>query len=93
MLIANRELVVKFQKKHPLSRKPLDMWIFRTEKADWKTLVEVKETFPATDYVDGEYIFNVHGNDYRLYAEIIFTAKTVLITDVLTHAEYDKKRN
>jgi mRNA-degrading endonuclease HigB of HigAB toxin-antitoxin module len=35
-------------------------------------------------------VFNIGGNDFRLITEIFYGDQTVLIRDVLRHAEYDK---
>ncbi len=91
MLVVNREIIVKFCSRHPLSRKPLEQWLYKAEMADWDKFIDVRATFNSADYVNGEYIFNIHGNSYRLYAEIIFEAKTLIVLEILTHAGYDKK--
>lgn len=93
MLIVNLELVTEFQKKHPLSRKPLDRWVNESQMAQWTNLVDVKRSFNTTDYANGQYIFNIPGYSYRLYAEVIFTAHIVVVTKIMTHAEYEKNPN
>lgn len=67
-----------------------DTWYRTAKKAEWQTLVEVREQFPSADLVGRFMVFNIKGNAYRLITEIYFKSQTVLIRDVLTHAQYDK---
>ena len=60
--------------------------------ADWKNLVDLQATFRSADFVGDEIVFNISGNRYRLKAMVDYKAETVLVTDVQTHAEYDKRR-
>ena len=63
-------------------------WHTKTEKAVWKTLADIKNTF---GYVGNDrYVFNIKGNDYRLVAMIFLQAGQVYIRWIGTHAEYDK---
>jgi len=39
----------------------------------------------------GETIFNVKGNSYRLFALVNYEVQTIIITRVMTHAEYSKR--
>ena len=92
MHIRNGKALTKFQAKHPLSRKPIERWINVTSKGTWTTLVDVKKIFPAVDYVNGKYIFNIGGNNYRLVTYLEFTCQTVTILSAFTHDEYSKLR-
>src|ERR1700721_1403329 len=81
-------------------RKVLERWLQVAEAADWKNLKDVRRSFPAADGVvvsRGNLevvatVFNVKGNQYRLITIINYSAATVLVCDVLTHAEYSKQR-
>ncbi len=44
------------------------------------------------DFVKGQTVFDVSGNKIRAITKIAFGAKVVLVTHVLTHAEYDKDK-
>ena len=92
MRLRGKKAITKFQKKHNTSRKRLDDWIRVVEKSDWKNLVEIQTTYKDAEFVrkKDRYVFNLGGNEFRVITQIVFTAKTVLVTDVLTHAEYDK---
>ena len=69
---------------------PLDLWYRVAKKANWKTLNEVRETFPSADAVGKYTVFNVKGNAYRLIVEINYRSQRLFIRHVLTHAEYDR---
>jgi len=40
--------------------------------------------------IENRYCFNIAGNKYRIITRITWSV-TVFISEVLTHAEYDKK--
>jgi len=92
MLIVNLEAIAAFSKLHADSRGPLQRWVRITQDAKWNSLAEIRKSFNSADYKSNQYIFNIKGDDYRLRSSIIFTAQTVMVIDVLTHAEYSKLR-
>lgn len=60
--------------------------------AAWKNSEETKRTFNSVDYDDAKTIFNIGGNNVRLIALVDFKKQLVQITDVMTHADYDKEK-
>ena len=73
------------------SKVALERWYDITEKAIWHNLAEIKEDFPATDYVGNQhYVFNIKGNHYRLIVVVKFTIGRVFIRFVGTYTDYDK---
>lgn len=71
------------------SRVALERWYGIAENAEWHTLADIREDFPATDYVGNQhYVFNIRGNNYRLVVVIKFVY--VFVRFVGTHAEYNK---
>lgn len=73
------------------SRTSLQRWYDTATKAEWHTLGDIRQDFPATDYVGNQrYVFNIRGNKYRLVVVIQFTHGRIYIRFVGTHAEYDK---
>lgn len=76
---------------HDDARVALERWYHITEQAQWKILSDIKQDFPATDYVGNQhYVFNIRGNRYRLVVVIKFTIGYMFIRFVGTHQEYDK---
>lgn len=73
------------------SRVALERWYDIAQQAEWHTLSDIREDFPATDYVGNQhYVFNIRGNHYRLVVVIKFTIGRAYIRFVGTHSEYDK---
>ena len=73
------------------SKIALERWYDITEKAEWHNFAEIKEDFPATDFVGNQhYVFNIKGNHYRLIVVVKFTIGRVFIRFIGTHVEYDK---
>ncbi len=58
--------------------------------AEWRSLEDIRETYPATDMVGALAIFNIKGNHYRLIVRVSFQYRRVYIKEFLTHAEYSK---
>lgn len=73
---------------------PLDAWYRTAKSAKWRKLEDVRRTYAHADGVQAAEriytVFNIAGNKYRLIAEIYYEDQTILLRDVLTHAEYDK---
>jgi mRNA interferase HigB len=82
---------VEAAKKHPDAQGPLDAWYKVAEKATWKNLAELHQTYPNADYVAPNVVFNIKGNSYRLIAKIEFQWQMIFIKHVLTHDGYDKE--
>lgn len=92
MQINNIHLISDFKKDHANSRKALDFWTALVSTATWSTTVDVKNTFATADLISGNnWIFNIGGNNFRLYAAVVFANGTVTIIEVMTHAEYSKR--
>lgn len=73
------------------SKIALERWYSITESAEWHNLADIREDFPATDYVGNQhYVFNIRGNNYRLVVVIKFVMGYVFVRFVGTHAEYNK---
>jgi mRNA interferase HigB len=62
------------------------------KKAQWRSLAEVRQTYPHADLVGRYTVFNIKGNHYRLIAEINYRFQQILIRAILTHADYDRDK-
>lgn len=92
MKVIGKDKITKYSKKHSRARKPLDMWLVKTEAAKWKKSADIKATFGTVDNpIKDEYVFDIGGNNYRLIALITIKKKTVIIRTIMTHDEYTKK--
>ena len=73
--------MVAFYTKHAEVRTALEEWYVKTEKADWKTFEDIKQTFNSVDAVGNDrFVFNIKGNTFRLVGLILFKHKIVYIS-------------
>ncbi len=91
MRILNMAVIQKFSQQYPDAKIALNTWKKITEKARWKHLSEIKQTYNrSVDYVEGYTVFNIKGNHYRLITKINYQLKIVKIESILTHKEYNR---
>jgi mRNA interferase HigB len=91
--VVGEDSLKDYAKKYQNARTALSRWLKLTREASWKTLPDVKATFPATDYIpQNQYCFDIGGNNYRLITVISFQLSTVTILEFVTHAQYSKKK-
>ena len=83
-----------FWERFPDAEVPLRKWYRVALAAEWRSLAEVRTSYPQADAVgSGEStvtVFNIGGNKYRLIARIKYTHQLVNVRHVLTHREYDR---
>ena len=85
----------EFWNRHPEAEEPLRQWYKTAAEAAWKSLKDVRQTYPHADGAGikrGETltVFNIGGNKYRLVARIRYDYQLVNVRHVLTHDEYDE---
>jgi len=90
MRVISRRRLQDFSGKYPQAKKNLDAWYHVVKHATWASLTEVRQVYPAADFVKGLTVFDISGNHYRLITHILYKRQIVYIRDVLTHAEYTK---
>jgi mRNA interferase HigB len=91
MKIISKKNIQAFCEKHPDSKKQLEQWFHITSKSKWKTINEIKETFPYISILSNyRVVFNIKGNDYRVIVLIKYTLSAVYICWVGNHSDYDK---
>jgi len=91
MVVISKRVLKQFIEKYPKSAESMLRWYFLCKESDWSCFADIKETFPATDAVGNDlYVFDIGGNKYRIIARILFSARTVFLRFIGTHAEYDK---
>lgn len=89
-VIAKRTLR-EFWIKHADCEQQLKAWYREAEKAEWKTINELKTEYPnASILKENRIVFNIKGNDYRLIVKFNFDFQIGWIRFIGTHAEYDK---
>lgn len=78
-------------RKHGDLARRLPTWLKIAQEAAWTSLDDVRKSWRDTDAVAGHTVFNIKGNRYRLIARVNYSSQTVIIEQILTHAEYDKE--
>jgi len=89
--VLGTEVLDKASRVHRDLRSPIATWITIARGAKWKSLNEVRLTWRNTDRVKELTIFNVKGNKYRLVATVNYESQTIIVKDLITHAEYSKR--
>ncbi len=74
----------------PTLEAPLAEWYKIAKNAGWKSIVDVRKTYPHADFVDPYTVFNIKGDKYRLIVKIEYRWQMIFVKHVLSHAEYDK---
>lgn len=69
----------------------IERWYDIVSDAEWSNFSDMRIDFPSADYVGNQhYVFNIHGNKYRLVVVVKFTIGYVYIRFVGTHSQYDR---
>lgn len=91
MRIFTEKALKEFIELHPNSRGALQEWAKVVKKSQWTCYADIKATFNSVDAVGNQrYVFNIHGNDYRVVLVVKFIMGAVYIRFVGTHSEYDR---
>ena len=80
-----------FWESHPSAEAPLRAWYQVATRATWRSLEDLRQTYPSADLVERLTVFNIGGHDFRLIARVEYQRQEIYIRHVLTHAEYDKE--
>lgn len=91
-IVSHRKLKEFYETSGNESAKvPLERWYEIVEKAQWSSFGEMRNDFPSSDSVGNQhYVFNIHGNKFRLVVVVKFIMGYVFVRWVGTHKEYDK---
>lgn len=84
-------------REHPKAASYLEAWRKVVRAATWRSLADVRRTYPSADAVrvrSGRQVlvFNVCGNAFRLVVAAHFNRQLVYTLRWMTHAEYSKDR-
>jgi len=88
--LIGQDIIDRFRRKYPHSRKSLNAWISIVRETNFAHHEDLKKTFNAVDYVAPHTIFDISGNKYRLVARVDYGLRTVLVKSVMTHSEYER---
>jgi mRNA interferase HigB len=95
--IIKEAFLVAAGREHPPAVRHLEVWRKIVKTAMWRSLVDVRQTYPDTDGVrvrSGRrvLVFNIRRNDYRLVVAAHFNRQIIYTLRFMTHAEYSKER-
>ena len=76
---------------HASAKTPLRAWYQVASRATWRSLDDVRRTYPSADLVERLTVFNIGGNAFRLITGVEYERQEIYIRYVLTHAEYDRE--
>jgi mRNA interferase HigB len=81
---------------YPKAAAYLDTWRKVVKAAVWRSLADVRRSYPSSDAVRVQsgrtvLVFNVCGNTYRLIVAAHFNRQIVYMLRFLTHAQYTKE--
>ncbi len=83
-----------FWAEHDQAETPLREWFKDVQKASYQNLSELRAAHPRTDFFSERgleiTIFDIGGNKYRVITFVRYSAQSVFIKLVMTHAEYDR---
>lgn len=91
MIIAGRQFIERFIRKHARSKGALSAWLTEAEEAEWQTPQEIRERYRSADFLSGNrVVFNIGGNNYRMVVLVRYQNGVLVIQKIGTHAEYSK---
>ena len=101
MIIITRRHLAQASEQYQEAAKEIQAWCKIVEPEKWRNFVELRQTFPDADNVDGYVVFNIRRNRYRLITDTHYYRERggraseghVYIRSFLTHKEYDNKKN
>ena len=89
MRIISRSKIIAYYTGDPNSRTALEEWFQKAREADWMCFADMKRTFRSVDSVGNQhFVFNIHGNSYRLVAVVKFTIKYIAMARITNEAAY-----
>lgn len=91
MQILGRQKILKAYKKHAEWSASLRTWTRIAEEAEWRNFVDVRNSWRNSDVAGPYVIFDIANNRARLITVVDYGDQQVIVNDILTHAEYDRK--
>lgn len=91
-IISHKKLKLFYeQREYNDAKVPLERWYDIACRRTWHLLGDIRQDYGDTDMVGNQrYVFNIHGNKYRLVVVVQFTIQRIYIRFVGTHKQYDK---
>lgn len=91
MHVVKKKTLQDFWRKHPTAELPLRAWLKDAERAQWRTMHDIKTYARSADMIgDNRVVFNIGGSGFRLVVLCLLAKGRLYIRFVGTHAEYDR---
>jgi mRNA interferase HigB len=91
MRIFSRKTIRTFWEDQPLAEEALKAWYEIVSEAEWQNHNELKSQIRNASIIgEKRVIFNIHGNKFRLIADIEYNPQWVFVVWIGTHSDYDK---
>lgn len=97
MWIISERRLREYWTRHSDARSWLENWNKVACGAAWKSLDDVRRTFPHADLVKvgggkSVTVFNVCGNKHRMITAIHYNTGKVFVLELMPHADYSRER-
>ncbi|MGB9236819.1 MAG: type II toxin-antitoxin system HigB family toxin [Terriglobales bacterium] len=90
MKLIGKDKLRSFMKSHARTRSQLESWEAEVEAANWKKPLDIKKRYPKASVIGSQQlVFNICGNDYRLWVTVAYQTGIVMVREIGTHKEYD----
>ncbi|MBI4039135.1 type II toxin-antitoxin system HigB family toxin [Candidatus Daviesbacteria bacterium] len=90
MKVIGKGVLDEFKAKHSDASAQVNSWLAEVEEAEWSSPMDVKQRYASASIIDGNIVFNIKGNNYRLWIKVNYKNGIVLIKEVGTHSQYMK---
>jgi mRNA interferase HigB len=91
MTLLGKGILAAFKAGHSDAQAQLDSWEAEVEAATWKTPHELKAQYPKASILRNlQVVFDICGNRYRLWVQVMYQTGMVLVRRIGTHEEYEK---
>ena len=90
MNVISRRTLKGFAAAHAEVREELEQWFAIARKAQWRSLLDVRQAFVDADPYKSLLIFNLRHNTYRLIVKADYRAKLLMVKAFLSHKEYER---
>lgn len=88
--VLSAKTIRRFAALHPDAADELLDWYYTAKRADWRSLMDVRDFFTDADQFKRLLIFNVRHNRYRLIVKVDYRARLLMVKEFLTHTQYMK---
>jgi mRNA interferase HigB len=89
--IIGRDKVKAAYENHSGWRASLARWISIVEAAQWTNFTEVRQSYANASSVGKYVVLNIANNEARLESIVNYADRRVIVTEIMTHKEYDRK--